>query len=136
MSRRHDSHDQHHSIGDTDDEGIEKDHDDGEDEFIEDIVDQQSPKKSASAATVQKRTATATTRNNTSSANQVLALCAHHLSVNSEADAHFRAVCRALVSEVIELSTFLEKARAASGDNEELQELALHDWVGNMCAPY
>ena len=53
-------------------------------------------------------------------------------AVRSEADSHFRAVCRALVSESIELSTFLEKTRRAKEDkehNEELQELALQDWV-------
>ena len=52
--------------------------------------------------------------------------------MRSEADSHFRAVCRALVSESIELSTFLEKTRRAKEDkehNEELQELALQDWV-------
>ena len=41
-------------------------------------------------------------------------------------------MCRALVSESIELSTFLEKTRRAKEDrehNEELQELALQDWV-------
>ena len=53
-------------------------------------------------------------------------------AVRSEADSHFRAVCRALVSESIELSTFLEKTRRAKEDrehNEELSELALQDWV-------
>ena len=53
-------------------------------------------------------------------------------AVRSEADSHFRAVCRALVSESIELSTFLEKTRRAKEDrehNDELQELALQDWV-------
>ena len=53
-------------------------------------------------------------------------------AVRSEAASHFRAVCRALVSESIELSTFLEKTRRAKEDrehNEELQELALQDWV-------
>ena len=64
----------------------------------------------------------------------VLQLCEHHLSDGSEAAAHYRNVCRALVSEALELSSFLEKAwLKKNGDDgdfrEELQELALRDWV-------
>ena len=52
--------------------------------------------------------------------------------MESEAEDHFRNVCRALVSEALELSFFLEKTRAAvqeSEHSEELQQLALKDWV-------
>ncbi len=87
-----------HSNGDTDDEGIEKDHDED------------------------KRPVTS------EAADRVLSLCAHHLSVRSEAETHYRAVCRALVSEAIELSTFLEKARLRDTD-DELQVLAQQDWA-------
>ena len=64
----------------------------------------------------------------------VLRLCENHLSDGSEAVAHYRNVCRALVSEALELSSFLEKAwHKKNGDDgefrEELQELALRDWV-------
>ena len=38
-------------------------------------------------------------------------LCEHHLSVGSEAEEHYRKVCRALVSESVELALFLEKAQ-------------------------
>ena len=64
----------------------------------------------------------------------VLRLCENHLSDGSEAAAHYRNVCRALVSEALELSSFLEKAwLKKNGDDgdfrQELQELALRDWV-------
>ena len=47
---------------------------------------------------------------------------------------HYRNVCRALVSEALELSSFLERAwQRKNGDEDdfrqELQELALRDWV-------
>ena len=65
-----------------------------------------------------------------SSVDRVLSLCAHHLSVRSEAEQHFRAVCRALVSEAVELSFFLEKAKSHESEHsEELLNLALKDWV-------
>ena len=35
----------------------------------------------------------------------------NHLALPSEAESHFRAVCRALVSEALELSSFMEKVR-------------------------
>ena len=64
----------------------------------------------------------------------VVQLCENHLSDGSEAVAHYRNVCRALVSEALELSSFLERAwQKKNGDEgdfrEELQELALRDWV-------
>ena len=67
----------------------------------------------------------------------VLRLCENHLSDGSEAAAHYRNVCRALVSEALELSSFLEKAwLKKNGDDgdfrQELQELALRDWVGTI----
>ena len=59
------------------------------------------------------------------------------MSDGSEAAAHYRNVCRALVSEALELSSFLEKAwLKKNGDDgdfrQELQELALRDWVGTI----
>jgi hypothetical protein len=56
--------------------------------------------------------------------------CSHHLSVGSEAKTHFRAVCRALVSEALELSVFLEKVSHCDSErSEELMELDMQDWV-------
>ena len=46
----------------------------------------------------------------------MLSLCAHHLSVPSEAEQHFRAVCRALVQEALELSFFLQRTELARYD--------------------
>ena len=57
----------------------------------------------------------------------------HHLALPSEADTHFRAVCRALVSEALELSSFMEKVSSSRGDVEvdsELGQLDIQDWVG------
>ena len=72
----------------------------------------------------------------------VMKQCSRHLSDCSRtadggggesAQAHFRAVCRALVSEATELSTFLEKVSQFDEERaEELRELDMQDWVSNM----
>ena len=63
----------------------------------------------------------------------ILGLCQSHLSVESEAEAHYRNVCRALVSEALELSFFLKKTLVrAEEHSEELQQLALKDWVSQV----
>ena len=66
----------------------------------------------------------------------VMKQCSRHLSDCSggePAQAHFRAVCRALVSEATELSTFLEKVSQFDEERaEELRELDMQDWVSNM----
>ena len=68
----------------------------------------------------------------------VMKQCSRHLSDCSSrsdsggepAQAHFRAVCRALVSEATELSTFLEKVSQFDEERaEELRELDMQDWV-------
>ena len=68
----------------------------------------------------------------------ILGLCQSHLSVESEAEAHYRNVCRALVSEALELSFFLKKTLVrAEEHSEELQQLALKDWVSKgLLAPF
>ncbi|KAM5305368.1 protein spire homolog 1 isoform 2-T2 [Glossophaga mutica] len=43
----------------------------------------------------------------------VMKLCAAHLSTESEAPNHYRAVCRALFAETMELHTFLTKIKSA-----------------------
>lgn len=56
----------------------------------------------------------------------------HHLALPSEADAHFRAVCRALVTEAVELSSFMEKVSGTTSRLEtdsELGQLDIQDWV-------
>jgi len=63
---------------------------------------------------------------------RLMQLCRNHLAVASEAEAHFKAVCRALVSEALELSSFMEKVSQSRGGREsdnELNELNLHDWA-------
>ena len=53
--------------------------------------------------------------------------CRRRLAVSHEADAHFQAVLRALVSEAFELSTFMDKVSAREAEiDEELNDLALH----------
>ena len=74
----------------------------------------------------------------------VMKQCSRHLSDCNRGDTadggggnggepaqpHFRAVCRALVSEATELSTFLEKVSQFDEERaEELRELDMQDWV-------
>jgi len=58
----------------------------------------------------------------------ILELCRHHLAAKSEAECHYRAVCRALVAEALEISSFMEKMGDAN-NNEDLRELAMGDWA-------
>jgi len=57
---------------------------------------------------------------------RVLELCRHHLAVPGEAVLHYRAVCRALVAEALELSTFMSGISDLDG---ELQRLDRGDWA-------
>ena len=71
----------------------------------------------------------------------VMKQCSRHLSDcikgDEPAQAHFRAVCRALVSEATELSTFLEKVSQFDEERgEELRELDMQDWVSNYNDKY
>jgi len=100
-------------LQETDDEGIERDSGEGDDE---------------SGSSPHHTTLT-----------KVIDRCCNHLGASSpqQADAHYRAVCRALVAEALELSSFLEKvsqgtqelrakAEAASTDLDKLQ---FTDWA-------
>lgn len=59
---------------------------------------------------------------------------------SQQADAHYRAVIRALVAEALELSTFLEKVSQGTNDlrtktettSTELDQLQFSDWVSNL----
>lgn len=42
----------------------------------------------------------------------VFQMCAKHLSNSQDAEHHYRAVCRALLAEALELVTFLDKVSA------------------------
>ena len=57
--------------------------------------------------------------------------CTSQLPANSDANIHFRAVCRALVSEALELSSFMNKVSKLETecDDEIMKEIALQDWV-------
>ena len=59
---------------------------------------------------------------------EVLDLCRLHLATKAEAESHYRAVCRALVAEALEISTFMEKM-GESSENEDLRDLAMGDWA-------
>jgi len=61
----------------------------------------------------------------------ILDQCRHHLAAQSEAESHYRAVCRALVAEALEISSFMEKMGDANNNEErdELRELAMTDWA-------
>lgn len=67
-------------------------------------------------------------------------MCSKHIGAGSQqqADAHYRAVCRALVAEALELSSFLEKvsqgtkelrAKAETNACTDLDSLKFSDWV-------
>ena len=68
---------------------------------------------------------------------RVMSVCSNHLAIESEAQTHFKAVCRALVSESLELSNFMEKVKKheTKSDCKELQELgmwlmsSLYEWI-------
>jgi len=59
---------------------------------------------------------------------KVLELCRHHLALPEDAAYHFQQVCRAIVAEVLELSSFMDKL--SSRDLEELEQLDRQDWAG------
>jgi len=59
---------------------------------------------------------------------KVLELCRHHLSLPEDAPYHFQQVCRAIVAEVLELSSFMDNL--SSKDLEELEQLDRQDWAG------
>ena len=56
---------------------------------------------------------------------QVMQCCASHLAVASEAQTHFKNVCRALVSEALDLSKFMEKVQKHETESncKELEEM-------------
>ena len=60
----------------------------------------------------------------------VLDACAKHLSDPSEAESHYRSVCRAMVSEAMTFNSFMEK-RTKLPDifEKELDELDRADWA-------
>ncbi|GJQ85606.1 putative actin binding protein [Trypoxylus dichotomus] len=100
-------------LQETDDEGIERDSEESEDDHN-------------SSRNVPHITLT-----------QVIARCERHLVSlsKSQAEAHYRAVLRALVAEAIELATFLEKVAQGAGNlvegkgNRELEQLQFADWA-------
>eukprot|EP00095_Tigriopus_kingsejongensis_P011473 maker-scaffold626_size122949-snap-gene-0.27 protein:Tk11473 transcript:maker-scaffold626_size122949-snap-gene-0.27-mRNA-1 annotation:"spire " len=56
--------------------------------------------------------------------------CCNHLSSPNEAEKHFRNVCGALVSESLELSTFMSKVSEFDDERaSELKELDMQDWA-------
>lgn len=67
----------------------------------------------------------------------VLRLCSQHLSRGQDASYHYRAVCRALLAEAVELHTFLDKVAlsrerlqaAQCGQDSRLLELERADWA-------
>jgi len=103
---------------DTDDEGIEDDHDESQ------IVNEEHNKNQHSipGGAVKK----------SGTCDLLIERCRHHLALPSEADTHFRAVCRALVSEALELSSFMEKVSSSQSSVEsdsELGQLDIQDWA-------
>lgn len=76
------------------------------------------------------------------SLDDVIRICSMHLSSPTEEDAgsHYKAVCRALVAESVELSTFLAKVKSGTSvlhqmsketdlDDSCLEEICIKDWA-------
>ena len=59
---------------------------------------------------------------------KVLDLCRHHLAAPNEAAQHYQQVCRALVAEALEISTFM--VNLSSKELEELEVLDRQEWAG------
>nr|XP_023023805.1 protein spire [Leptinotarsa decemlineata] len=101
-----------HSHHETDDEGIERDSEDNEE-----------PSSSRSVAHITLQ--------------EVIRRCERHLETLTEAqaEAHYKAVVRALVAEALELSMFLEKVAQgsinlpSSSTNSNLEQLQFSDWA-------
>ena len=95
------------SGSEADDEGIEQDHDDYE---VNDVV----AIKQSSHDVVKS----------------VIDACASHLADSSEAESHYRKVCRALVAEAMTFDSFMEK-RTVLPDifDKELNELSRNQWA-------
>ncbi|KAH7985112.1 hypothetical protein HPB51_026876 [Rhipicephalus microplus] len=70
---------------------------------------------------------------------KVLEMCASHLQDPAQADLHYKAVCRALVAEAVELSTFLQKISSGTKefikchhsdpDTSDIDGLQFQDWA-------
>ncbi|XP_064466601.1 protein spire homolog 1-like [Ornithodoros turicata] len=71
---------------------------------------------------------------------KVIEMCASHLQCPSQADAHYKAVCRALVAEALELSTFLQtvtkttknlvpSSQLDDTERSNLDDLQFKDWA-------
>ena len=56
--------------------------------------------------------------------------CASQLPESSDPNLHFRAVCRSLVSEALEVSSFMTKVSNLETEmDDDMKEIALQDWV-------
>ena len=54
--------------------------------------------------------------------------CSHHLAVSAEAEVHYRNVCRALILEALEFSSFLERTQVPDIFDNELSNLERQEW--------
>lgn len=59
----------------------------------------------------------------------VLEISRQHLATPSEAEDHYRAVCRALVAEAVEISFFMTKMRDQNAE-DDMKEEDLKEWAG------
>ena len=56
--------------------------------------------------------------------------CASQLPESSDPNVHFRTVCRSLVSEALEVSSFMTKVSNLETEmDDDMKEIALQDWV-------
>ncbi|CAG2058424.1 unnamed protein product [Timema podura] len=126
--RKDDSREIHHE---TDDEGIERDSGDSDEDYIQ----------HCSLDRVLEHLQLVSVLPLLISSLAILQHCSLHLAAPSaqEADSHYRAVCRALVAEALELSSFLDKVsqgtqelqNKAEAHSTDLDNLKFSDWVSS-----
>jgi len=64
---------------------------------------------------------------------RILKACASQLPESSDPNLHFRAVCRSLVSEALEVSSFMTKVSNLETEmDDDMKEIALQDWRRNF----
>ncbi|XP_046632352.1 protein spire homolog 1-like isoform X3 [Daphnia pulicaria] len=128
----------------AEDEGIEQDSGEAEDSAAAAAAASVSSTSTTSSSSASAAAAAAAAASAMTSLSHVMDRCRMQISStasSNQADAHFRAVCRALVAETLEFSDFLVKVSSAPEDwrelrnnksethSHELTELHLADWA-------
>ncbi|XP_046386776.1 protein spire isoform X2 [Ischnura elegans] len=93
----------------TDDEGIERDSgESSEDDHSGGAVAESSTETGGGVVNCSASCSSSQGKSNEVTLERVIEACTAHVPAPSQAEAHYRAVCRALVAEALELASFLE----------------------------